>query len=346
MVEGFEPADVLFPTLIQRYLTGSRAEFLYTDKSDYDYLYEIGPGVVRDHREKRNDDPLGQFYWKPTENPGFYTIEDRNGKFLYSQIVQQKLAPLFLTGQEPHNRHQYDFEDTSKIRAAISYSNKDFVIGLRLAEWPKELLERFPMTEVIEKPKNIPLFLIAKSFPGSPLAKLEWRISFSLVELEIMLNLPHYQRKAFLHWKHSLENMMVEIPSYFLKTTLLTVSMYFEQEHPQEEWNSTVFYKELCDHLERGILEDCIPNFFVPAQNLFLFEGGHINDMKKKCSDALHAKAKNYIAINSEFSPVYTYTISLNDDAAILSCLAETYFQIVRIIYKMVEWKKKCQINV
>ena len=42
MVNGYEPSHVLFPTLMRRYLTGSRAEFLYTNHSDYDYLYEIG----------------------------------------------------------------------------------------------------------------------------------------------------------------------------------------------------------------------------------------------------------------------------------------------------------------
>uniref|UniRef100_A0A7M5WJS0 Uncharacterized protein n=1 Tax=Clytia hemisphaerica TaxID=252671 RepID=A0A7M5WJS0_9CNID len=169
-VEGYEPSHLLFPTLMQKYLTGSRAEYLYTYQSDYDYLYEIGPGLVYDFREKQHVDPPGSFYWKATENPGFYTIEDENGRFLYSHIVQQKLAPLFLTGQEPHIKHKYNFEDTSRSNATISYSNKDFVIGLRLAEWPKEILQAFPIPDAMVKLKNIPLFLIAKSFPESPLS--------------------------------------------------------------------------------------------------------------------------------------------------------------------------------
>ena len=64
MVEGYEPSHVLFPTLMRRYLTGSRAEFLYTNNSDYDYLYEIGPGVVHDFRRKRHDDPPGPISYK------------------------------------------------------------------------------------------------------------------------------------------------------------------------------------------------------------------------------------------------------------------------------------------
>ena len=43
----YEPSLVLFPTIINKYLTGSRAEYLYAEDSDYDYLYEIGPGVMR-----------------------------------------------------------------------------------------------------------------------------------------------------------------------------------------------------------------------------------------------------------------------------------------------------------
>ena len=82
-VEGYEPSRFLFPTLVTKYLTGSRAEYLYRDDSDYDYLYEIGPGVVRDLRLKQDNDDFEGFYWKPTENPGFYTIEDKNGMFLY-----------------------------------------------------------------------------------------------------------------------------------------------------------------------------------------------------------------------------------------------------------------------
>ena len=94
-VEGYAPFHILFPTLMRKYLTGSRAEFLYTNNSDYDYLYEIGPGLVRDFRQKHHqDNPTGEFYWRSTENPGFYTIEDANGRFLYSNIVQQNLKNL------------------------------------------------------------------------------------------------------------------------------------------------------------------------------------------------------------------------------------------------------------
>uniref|UniRef100_A0A7M5XGX6 Mab-21-like HhH/H2TH-like domain-containing protein n=1 Tax=Clytia hemisphaerica TaxID=252671 RepID=A0A7M5XGX6_9CNID len=331
MVEGYEPSHVLFPTLVQRYLTGSRAEFLYVNRSDYDYLYEIGPGLVRDFREKRHGDPTGDFYWKPTENPGFYTIEDTNGRFLYSHIVQQKLAPLFLTGQEPHKRHRYNFEDTSKTNAAITYSDKDYVIGLRLAEWPKELLECFPIHELKSKLKNVPLFLIAKSFPGSSLTKLEWRISFSLVELEILLHLPYYQRKAFLHLKHSLMSAK-EIPTYLLKTIFLSLSATYEKEHPQTEWNTQEFHETLCENVERMIEQECISNFFIPGQNLcLLIKRAELDEINKIFRNLSLSNMPNLDRGDLSFTMT-----SISNDDAILSCLAFTYFEIMETIYDMV----------
>eukprot|EP00111_Clytia_hemisphaerica_P008128 TCONS_00023705-protein len=149
ILDGFEPSSILFPTIINKYLTGSRAEYLYKSDSDYDNFYEIGPGLVRDFRDKQLDDGFQGFYCKQSENPGFYTVEDANGKFLYPQIVQQKLAPLFLTKADQNGEYvdryrralyedyhdlkmdqakdnqalkdkNYNFEDTEKTCAAIS----------------------------------------------------------------------------------------------------------------------------------------------------------------------------------------------------------------------------------
>eukprot|EP00111_Clytia_hemisphaerica_P005234 TCONS_00015081-protein len=168
------------------------------------------------------------------------------------------------------------------------------------------------MKESVEQLQTIPLFLIAKSCPGSSLAKLEWRISFSLVELEILINLP-YQRKAFLHLKHHLEKVE-EIPSYFLKTTLLTISAYFQQEYPQEEWNTEMFYKELTDNLERAILKKNIPNFFLPEQNLFLLEEEDLSyGTKTKSWDDIYAQIINSKSIDFRF-PVAGNNIDLNDN--------------------------------
>ena len=202
-----------------------------------------------------------------------------------------------------------------------------------MAEWPKELLESFPIHELKSKLINKPLFLIAKSFPHSKLAKLEWRISFSLVELEILLELPYYQRKAFLHLKHCLKDAR-KIPTYFLKTIFMTLSATYEKKHPQTEWDTQTFYKTLCHDLESAIKHEHIPNFFVPQQNLCeLVERRELDDTKKMFGNT------SLDMQNSKRGDISITMDNMSDNDSMKLCLTFTYVEIIESIYDMAKWQ-------
>lgn len=90
----------LFPMIIQVVKCGSRAEQIYMDDSDIDYIYEIGPLLVGEKKEELKQDceikeNKDTFYLDITKNPGFYTVCDREGGYLHPVALQSKFAPVF-----------------------------------------------------------------------------------------------------------------------------------------------------------------------------------------------------------------------------------------------------------
>ena len=90
----------LFPMIIQAVKSGSRAEQIFMEYSDVDYIYEIGPLLVGEKKEDlKQDCELKEtdvtFYLDITKNPGFYTVCDEEGGYLYPKALQCKFAPVF-----------------------------------------------------------------------------------------------------------------------------------------------------------------------------------------------------------------------------------------------------------
>ena len=84
-----EDSAILFPTTIQRFLAGSRAEKLFVESSDYDFIYEVGPGMVTpDFKEGKEE---CRFYCTPTKNIGFYYVFDSNKQKLSPATLQAKM---------------------------------------------------------------------------------------------------------------------------------------------------------------------------------------------------------------------------------------------------------------
>ena len=135
-----------------------------------------------------------------------------------------------------------------------------------------------------------PLFLIPKSHPESQHPLVEWRISFSFVERRILLNIPEYQRTAYLYLKLKLECKMQEnkllmksYKSYHLKTVLLelTFSKYYCTDGIH---NAYEFTKSLIERFTEALQKRNLPNFFLPSQNLFENEDLE-NDLEMSLSD-------------------------------------------------------------
>ena len=79
----------MFPTIVQIIKSGSPAEQTFLDYSDIDYIYEVGQFVVEQKTLFRKT-----FYFDVTENPGFYTVRDKEGGYLYPMSLQSSFASV------------------------------------------------------------------------------------------------------------------------------------------------------------------------------------------------------------------------------------------------------------
>ena len=141
---------------------------MYTGDSDNDYIYEIGPAVVRNKLDRKAEPTIDNtFYYTKTEHDGFYLIEDQNGKFIYPVFLQRAHYPI-LKINEPEIRPATNgimhimgnlYEEKARLRErntenlgvnakgapnpSISTRTRDKVIGLRLEKWPMEIKQNF-----------------------------------------------------------------------------------------------------------------------------------------------------------------------------------------------------------
>lgn len=129
----------LFPTIVQAIKAGSRADRLYLDSSDNDYMYEVGPLLVQRRPETLKEDKLA-FYFQRTKNPGFYIIFDSSGGYLHPAVMQSKLASIVR-----------DVKSVALLKSAslpaklqnMVKVDEDSVIGLKCEEWPEDVWNNF-----------------------------------------------------------------------------------------------------------------------------------------------------------------------------------------------------------
>uniref|UniRef100_A0A7M5UER4 Mab-21-like HhH/H2TH-like domain-containing protein n=1 Tax=Clytia hemisphaerica TaxID=252671 RepID=A0A7M5UER4_9CNID len=329
--DQFPPSHLHFPIVIKAYVSGSVSENLNTYGSDSDYIYEIGPAVVRKKLntyfgyfqkilwKTLNDEPgsivdsrAKAFYYTKTKYDGFYQIEDNNGGFIYPVFLQRALYHILEINESDSKSNEiyFNFDKVGKGKASlreqaakklsvnttgvpspsIPSATKDKVIALRLKQWPTEIEQKLiDRNRNVENYTKIPLFLIPKSHPESQNPMVEWRLSFSLVEKEIFLNLPLLWRKAYLIMKnlfkkfhdepfHPLNELNLKmsrkkVPQYYespLKSYhIKTVLMWLYEEKPDFDERDIIGLLQLVvDGLLRAFSEMKLPNYFIPSQNV------------------------------------------------------------------------------
>ena len=136
----------MFPIITQVIKCGSRAEQIYLDSSDIDYIYEVGPFIVK---RKRSEGKT--FYFNITKNPGFYTVCDEEGGYIYPKSLQSTFAPVI------HGVKQVaSLEGTHATLPSITLppeknerkreemkDKEDSVIALKCEEWPEDVWKKF-----------------------------------------------------------------------------------------------------------------------------------------------------------------------------------------------------------
>ena len=156
----------MFPMIVQVIKCGSRAEQIYLESSDIDYMYEVGPLLVGRKRFKKKT-----FYFDITNNPGFYTVCDEEGGYLHPMALQSRFATVIhgvkqvaslektsatlpsitsppeilqhisnqfgMARNEMENYNQFGMQH-NQIKI-----NEDSVIALKCQEWPKDIWKKF-----------------------------------------------------------------------------------------------------------------------------------------------------------------------------------------------------------
>lgn len=150
---GDEVSELMFPMVVQAIKTGSRADQIYLESSDVDYMYEVGPLVVG--QKQSNKSPATDLYYNSTGNAGFYTVCDRKGGYVYPVAMQSKLAPII--------REVKQIASLKETSAALPLETKrtfpgfvnipqlhlededkeDSVIALKCQDWPENIWENF-----------------------------------------------------------------------------------------------------------------------------------------------------------------------------------------------------------
>ena len=129
--------------------------------------------------------------------------------------------------------------------------------------------------------------MVPKSHPESENPFVEWRLSFSLVEKEILLDLPIFWRKAYMIAKSSYTSLYdkhhktqtkylypnEEKPAYEEKPLksyhIKTVLMWLYEEQPDFDQCDIIGLLQLIfNRLLKAFTELNLPNYFIPKQNI------------------------------------------------------------------------------
>ena len=144
----------MFPIITQVIKCGSRAEQIYLNSSDIDYIYEVGPFIVKDYWERFEGKTL---YFNITKNPGFYTVCDKEGGYIYPKSLQSTFAPVI------HGVKQVaSLEGTPATLPSITLppeknerekkemkDKEDSVIALKCEEWPEDVWKKFKERKLV-----------------------------------------------------------------------------------------------------------------------------------------------------------------------------------------------------
>ena len=150
---GNVESNKLFPTVVQAIKTGSRADRVYLESSDVDYIYEVGPLLVMENGKwnmeklmmsNERDDNL---FFEKTENPGFYTV-CKKGQKINPLTIKMKIKPMLsevkvLAAQKkPSAAYPSSGLILTQFLRKID-NNEDQVIALKCQDWPQDIWEKF-----------------------------------------------------------------------------------------------------------------------------------------------------------------------------------------------------------
>ena len=166
----------------------------------------------------------------------------------------------------------------------------DVAYAVRCNSWPKEAVERlcamskfdWPTKDVIEHVQLFPCHYVAVGRPNSEQSALEWRMSFVLVERELLRNLSEKQYSCLILLKMLTKSVLQDkhLSSYHVKTLL-----FWHSEGTSTEWweNTNLISCVVCllTKLKTCIESRVLPHYILQKNNLFFYKFENLEDKDK-----------------------------------------------------------------
>lgn len=205
--------------------------------------------------------------------PGYYNI--CNDSYMFSRSKHKPAAK--------HSSGKIDFVSSYICKTWPSIAN-EWLDRNRYYEWPTK--------DMVFKLKSFGVFLIKKGHPFSPEKDLEWKISFTLQERELMFSLTDVQYKCYVVLKLLNQDIIKldYISSYHWKTCLF----YTIEENSKHVWKKEhIFYcVRLCiQKMFIWVKDGFCPSYFIPRDNLF---NGKLNNGLSKMSEKILGELLNF----------------------------------------------------
>ncbi|CAG2190824.1 unnamed protein product [Mytilus edulis] len=218
----------------------------------------------------------------------FFKI-DKSGKILLFEFLDSE------------NDHVFKRSKNKPAEKSGNYYNLnvDMVKSYRCTTWPtmaQEWLSRhrsfgWPTPDTIRELKSLGFFVVRKGHPLSSDIDTEWRISLSLQERKLIMNLSDVQYKCYVVLKILNRDaiMLNCITSYHWKTCLF----YVIEENDNNIWKKEHLFNciQLCIvQMLKWIKCGFCPNYFIPKENFF---DGKLNNSVRLLSEHILVELLN-----------------------------------------------------
>lgn len=287
--------DTIVPLVL---FTGSTAEITGVCKSDLDSMHglQCGYGTFKKHYlDNQHDYQINVLLRDDNVPLGFGKLETRVLNKNVHGLAEEELLEMAEIGDDgtaflsslKARRNYLDYTLNGQTLHGPSvmhdkhYFEWDKVPYTKYSQWPKQANEwivrqrnfLWPSHQQITNAVNGGCFLVPVGKPGSPTENIEWRISFSLLERDLVWSWNDTQVKCYVFLKLIMKDVVNEFASEVLSSYHLKTLMFWQiEESDIDMWQPEKLcvlvmgmMKKLLDHVHTG---HC-PHYFIKEYNLF-----------------------------------------------------------------------------
>ncbi|XP_033120288.1 uncharacterized protein LOC117119565 [Anneissia japonica] len=215
----------------------------------------------------------------------FKSIIDKDGYLNATDFI--KLHATYMNLNYTDEMRQGPSISINAIPKCVDVINKhDSVYCLKCQSWPpfisdfffiRKRLNNWPAQKLLDKVKCLECHVVPVGYPGSESFDVEWRLSFSVAEKQLVIEMYEPYNKCMFALKsikkkyiiYSDSDKPTPFSSYFIKTACLWMCETF----PYRDYSLMDLIRETLDWLIDGYKSKHLPHYFIPQHNLI----GHLS---------------------------------------------------------------------